>query len=410
MALVLRYDLASFSPRTTRTPQGFIKIPAFFTRAGVFEYDRADGTKVLELRPASEVFHKDSLATLSSAPVVEDHPAEGMVTKDNAKMLTIGWSSEVVERKDSMVSGSVLIMDGASIDKVARGDLKEISMGYQCRVDATPGIDPEHGRYDQVQRDIRYNHVALGGVDWGRAGSEVGLRLDASTAIGTDKWAQDGTDLEGLAKTPKPNIESCQRTRVDTAKDRSMETMTFKIGGVEFEVPKAAGQAFLADQTRRDAEVTALQTKADKAEARADAVKAELETTKTALTEATDPTRLDEAIASQVKLVQDARKILGPDAELPKTRRETMEAVLRHDKKDANFEGKSDDYVEVRFDHLVEITKAPAAVIAPMPGAGQVALVEGARQDSRSKAVIAQEKMRERNSEAWKEPLAFNRS
>jgi uncharacterized protein len=381
-SLVRRYDRARLS-QTSRTPQGFLKAPAFFTRTGVFEYARADGTKVRELRPESEVFAKESLATLAGAPLTKDHPIDGMVTPDNAKTLAVGWTGETIERKDALVSGIVTIMDGAVIKDAEAGKLHDISMGYTCRIDATPGTDPTHGRYDQVQRDIRYNHVALGGADWGRAGGEVGLRLDSTSAIAVDTI--DVAEVQG------------DLFRKDH-KDRSSKMEKLIIAGIEFEVPAQAAQAFRAEQTRHDAETKKITGEKDALQGRFDAQAQELATVKAKLTEAEKPERFDAAVADRIDLLAKAKKVMG-DVEIKGTKREIMELVLKKDAKDADFSGKSDDYVQARFDALAETVDTSAGAQAAAREAALKAAQGGTRQDAKT----ARERMLERNAKAWQE-------
>jgi len=179
-AVVCRFDAAPIG-KGERTPQGFLRIPAHLTKSGILKYRRADGTTVRELRPESEVFAPASLATLRAAPVTDMHPPE-MVSPSNVRKLSIGIVSEDVRADGELVAAAVTVQDADAIAAVERGERREISCGYRCRIDATPGT--YRGQpYDQVQRDIVYNHVALGPRNWGRAGRDIALRLDANSAV-----------------------------------------------------------------------------------------------------------------------------------------------------------------------------------------------------------------------------------
>jgi len=156
-------------------------VPAYVTRAGVLEYKRADGTTVRELRHPDEVFRPASLESLSAAPLTDLHPKE-MISPKNVRSLRVGHVGEAVRQDGHRVAATVTIEDEQIIALVERGERREISCGYACAIDATPGVwDGEH--YDAVQRDIVYNHAALGPRNWGRAGSEVALRLDSGDAM-----------------------------------------------------------------------------------------------------------------------------------------------------------------------------------------------------------------------------------
>lgn len=389
--LVRRYDLAKFSPKVTRTPQGFIRAPANFTRVGVFVYRRADGTEVRELRPEEEVFHEDSLSTLRGAPVVELHPQEGMVTPANAKKLSIGWGGETVTRKDTLASGIVTVFDETAISKVASRELSEISMGYQCTIDPTPGHHPVHGRYDQIQRGIRYNHIALGPKDWGRAGGEVSLRLDSDDAV-LAKVAESGISLD--------TDDAARADGVTAPKD---PTMKIKIAGVEYEVSDQVGQAYTAYEKRNDELAAELRTAQEALQGRFDAQAQELKTTKEQLVEAKDPERFDSAVRARIELERKARKVLGEDAELPASTREIQEAVLKHDNADLDLSQKSDEYVAARFDHAIE--NPPAA---PKPGKARKDALDAAGQTAVPKAEEARQRMREDAANAWQQPLAVS--
>lgn len=175
--LVQRFDTSRFDT-IERTPQGGVRVPARVTRTGVFEYAREDGTIQREWRPPAEVFHADALATLEDAPVTDLHPDEGFVEPSNYQRLARGHAR--APRADGdFVAATLVVQDGDLADAIERKDRTEISLGYRCRLDMTSGVLPSGERYDAVQRDIRYNHVAVGPQDWGRAGAEVRIRLDS---------------------------------------------------------------------------------------------------------------------------------------------------------------------------------------------------------------------------------------
>jgi len=188
MTLVFRYDRAGVldSDRVQRTPQGGIRAPARFTRVGVLEYELPDGSKRREYRPPEEVFKEDSLATLIEAPITYRHPFGGKVTPENFQDVTIGFtSSDIAPEEGRFVAGTALIQSAFAVRSVEAREATEFSAGYVSRLDMTPGIVPEGqpdaGQpYDCVQRDIKYNHVALLPRGEGRAGPEVSLRLDSS--------------------------------------------------------------------------------------------------------------------------------------------------------------------------------------------------------------------------------------
>jgi hypothetical protein len=179
-----------------------------------------------------------------------------------------------------------------------------------------------------------------------------------------------------------------------------MEKIT--IAGIEFEVPVQAAQAFRAEQTRHDAESKKIASEKDAIQGRFDAQAQELTTVKAKLADAEKPGRFDSAVNERLALVIKARKVLC-DVGITGTNRQIMELVLKKDSKDLDLTGKSDDYVQARFDAATETAPdGAAAQAAAREAALKAAQGGGQRQDSKT----AREKMQERNAKAWQEPLA----
>lgn len=158
-----------------RTPQGGLDVPANLTRAGVFTYHQPDGTVQRELRPANEVFNPASLETLRGAPLTVGHP--GLVRADTWRTVSVGHVRDDVAAKDPFVAARCLVQEQDAVKAVESRALQELSCGYTCDVERTPG-ELNGEKYDAIQRNIRYNHVSLLPAGAGRAGSEVKLRMD----------------------------------------------------------------------------------------------------------------------------------------------------------------------------------------------------------------------------------------
>lgn len=203
--MAIRYDSGRFS-KVVPTRQGGIRVEAAVSRTGILRYKNPDGSARRELRLPEDVFHEDSLDSLRGAPATHYHPG-GMVGPDNFRSVAVGYMADNVRADGATVVGEMLIQDGGMVTKVHEGDLKELSAGYTCRLDETPG-EYEGQPYDAIQRDIRFNHVALLPPGAGRSGPEVSLRLDAAgDCTVPDTWAAvedpsmkieliDGTEYE----------------------------------------------------------------------------------------------------------------------------------------------------------------------------------------------------------------------
>jgi hypothetical protein len=325
-------------------------VPAFLTRAGVLEYRRADGTTVRELRHPDEVFRPDSLASLSAAPLTDLHPKE-MVSPKNVRSLRVGHVGEAVRQDGHRVAASVTVEDEQTIALVERGDRREISCGYACAVDPTPGQwNGEH--YDAVQRDIVYNHAALGPRNWGRAGSEVALRLDSGDAMTACAFgAPPERRDDGLSDPPGG---------VSTMTTMSTEPQsTIRVDGLDVQMSKQWAQVVELAISKRDASLLERTKERDAAQGRLDALTKEHDELKKKLTAAEDPTRLDAAVSARAALIEQARKVLPVEHKFDgQTPRQVHEAVLKKLDAKLDLASRSDEYVAARFDQVVE--SAPA--------------------------------------------------
>jgi hypothetical protein len=163
-------------------------VPASVARTGVQVYTDAAGREVREYRPPEEVFSPESIASLAGIPVTVGHP--GTVDSTNWQKHARGHVSDAPpgRRPDGAhewLEPSVYVADGPTLGRVESGDLVEVSMGYTADVIAESGTAPNGERYDAVQRNIRFNHLALLQDGRARAGRGARLRLDAA---GDQSW------------------------------------------------------------------------------------------------------------------------------------------------------------------------------------------------------------------------------
>lgn len=220
------------------TPSGGLRIPARVTRVGVLQYSDAEGNTWGELRPSEEVFAEDSLATLRMAPVTDLHPG-ALVTPETWRTLAKGHVADDVRRDGEYVAASVCVLDADEIELVRSRQRVEVSCGYECDVDETPGVH-EGIAYRAIQRNIRYNHLGLGPQGWGRAGSSVALRMDGAAV------SVQGIDTPMNA--PHARIDSKTAASADTTRNGA-RMKTIKIRGKTFRLD--------ADEEMAEAQKTA---------------------------------------------------------------------------------------------------------------------------------------------------------
>jgi hypothetical protein len=197
-----RFDRSSLPVSFLETPEGYVRVRGTFSRSGCQTYTNPDGSKRVEYRPPEEVSRPDSLLSMGGLPVTLEHPPQ-LLTPDTVRQHTRGHSGTQVEFTDGFVHGTVTLTDREAIEAVKRRDAVELSVGYRCEYDPTPGTAPDGTRYDGVQRNISGNHLAVTGK--GRAGSEVCLHFDSADAADPPIVAVSADLLPSLPEaTPMP--------------------------------------------------------------------------------------------------------------------------------------------------------------------------------------------------------------
>lgn len=328
-----RYDSTTFTAKPTKTPQGFLKVTANVSRTGVFKYYNADGSLRRELRLPEEVFNERALSTLQSAPITYGHPIEDgfnvLIDTKNAKKFSVGMLGEQIHTDEKFIAASLIITDSDVIDAVEQGHRREVSLGYSCDLETASG-EWNGESYDAIQRNIVYNHAAI--VSKGRAGSEVSIRMDANDAM----------------------TEYPETTYPDTKEVTIMDTTQIRVDGADFDLPTETAQAIETSFARRDADLAAITAELENTKGQLDAAKEELAKAQQARADAEDPEVLRSAIAARVALVAKAQKVLGSEDLSSLSDRQIKEMTISQSNPDMKFDSVSDDYINGRFDMVLE--------------------------------------------------------
>ena len=176
-----------------KTVDGYIVAQSRALRTGIQEYHASElgliGDNIVRvMRPEESVFAKDSLKSLSQAPITINHPDE-LVTPDNWKDYAVGELGADIMRDGEWIVVSPMIKDANAI-KAVEGGKVELSAGYVA--DMMPA--PDNAEYDFVMGPPTYNHIAI--VDQARAGREARIGDSAAKPWGaapinlTDKEIQ----------------------------------------------------------------------------------------------------------------------------------------------------------------------------------------------------------------------------
>lgn len=364
-----RFDRSGRLGTVSRTPTGGVRIPATVARTGVQEYATHDGQMRREYRPSDEVGHADSLASFAAAAVTIGHPGRA-VTPDNWDRLSVGTVSDRGARLDALeghieqwVYTDLLIQRADAIVLADAGKLEELSVGYSCELDETPGTSPAGEKYDAIQRNIRANHVALLERGCARAGSHARLRLDGS---------QEPLSLETM---PMPTI------KVDGV-DVEINSPTHVSALTALLVKRDARATELEGQSAKEA--ATLQAKFDALQKECDGLKAEL-------------AKLDELVEARGALLAAVTPVLGKEySPKGKTAGQIKRDALTKLNPALKLDGKSDVWVDAYF----EAAALKTTDFRPLSGDKVAAeKVEAARAD---KAKSPEDAMREKAEAARK--------
>ena len=358
-----------------RTQDGYLVAEAFVAREGVQVYagsevGRPESATVRVWRPRDEVMAPESVRTYSHAPVTLGHPS-GFVTSDNVRDLARGEVSTEAEWRDGRLRLPLIVKDAAAIAAI-EGGMRELSAGYSCALSFEDGITPAGEPYDAVQRSIRINHVAI--VPQGRAGAECRIGDDAS-AWGASPITMSDKKEDPMSDTLKTVVLGDKAVQIAAA-DASI-----------LDAYKAAQDKRLADaQAAHDAAIAAKDAAIAKADADRDAARAAV------LTDAA----LDARVAARADLIGRAKVIAPTVTTAGLSDAAIRKAVVVAKLGDAALAGKSDAYVDARFDILAE----DAAKADPVADAMRVAPVNVG--DAKAKAEKARFEYLESQRDAWK--------
>ena len=271
-------------------------------------YYNHDGTKRVEYRPPEEAFNADSLTSLLGKPITVGHKA--MVNAGNAAQVQpIGTVLTGGRRDGNDIEADVVIYDLPT-------SARELSCGYQLDLDETPGTTPDGKHYDAIQRNIRYNHVAV--VPRGRAGV-ARLNMDG------DQIDDDEGGTQNM---------SMMKVRTDS--------------GIEYDAaPEVKVYVEKLLQERKDEKAAA-----DKLQAKYDAVLSDLEKEKKAHKDDMDKkdAELADAVKARVDMLQVAQKH-GIEQADSMSDKEIKIAIIHSVRGDSfSLDGKSDEYINAAFD------------------------------------------------------------
>jgi len=388
-----RYDVAPIE-KYELTPEGYLRCWSTIARTGVQMYTDADGSVRREYRPETEVASPESLASFAGKAITLEHPPV-LLDSANTKDYQIGFSGTEVVYDNGFVRAVMTITDQDAIERIMRGDAKEVSAGYRVNYEANAGVTDGGENYDGIQKEISGNHIAV--VRRGRAGPQVKLHLDRLDAADPSLI----TPIEEPSVTAKVNFDGAEFEVTESValaitKEREDAKMSY-------EDMKKMYDGMMSEASKMKEEMDAMHKemkgKQDSAEGRADAL-AEENTALKADLDSAKQVNVDSLVEERIALIDKARPSLDSAFDFAgKSVREIMEASIKAVRGDSDLSVRSDDYVTAMFDTLVEagsrddsgtqeLRQAVASIASPMS---------------------APSSYMERTQNAWKTPLSVSK-
>lgn len=169
------------------------------SKVGVFDYTAGsvgmpgDPNRIVQVyRPAEELSDPECIESFKLTPWVNDHTmlgaeADGLTPAERKGIGGVIGEDVGFDAATGTLYGNLKMFSQAH-DAVVRNGKTELSLGYRCTYDFTPG-EWNGKKYDAIQRKLRGNHVAS--VAKGRMGPGVAV-LDHMT------FALDAQDIEPM--------------------------------------------------------------------------------------------------------------------------------------------------------------------------------------------------------------------
>jgi hypothetical protein len=346
---------------------GYLDAFARTVRTGVQQYmgrelERPDLGVVNVYRAETEVFSHDSLHSFAQIPVTLDHPPAG-VTAKNWRQVARGTTGTEVLRDGEFLRIGLKVKDADAVKAVRDGKC-ELSAGYRCELVWEDGVAPDGTPYQAKQVGIVADHVAI--VARGRAGAQC--------RIG-DSWPSDpsGASREPGGDDPRITHQdrkvSMKTLTIDGHSVELSDAAVIAVAGLQRQLGTAIADALAKDTALNDAKASHVEAIRAKDAAHADVLK--LKDTEIATKDAEieklkanqiDDAKLDALATARADVIGKAKAIVADvktdGVSVSEIRRSVVTARLG----DAAVQGKSDDYVEARFDmYADEATKRPDA-------------------------------------------------
>ena len=334
-----------------RTDEGYLTGEAPVARVGIYHYVLEDGSIRAELVNEDTLFKPDSMKTLHMKPITDTHPPERSLDSITVKRRKVGFTGENVRKEDDFLITTLSITDSDAIENIDNGR-KELSPGYKCDLLLVSGTfdypgHSQHGeKYDGIQLNRRYNHLAT--CDKARGGSELKLNLDSKIVEHCDGFEVNSFNKDGVQFNKKRKVDKMPQMNIDGIDYEAAQQV---INHSRKETKRANDAEVRADGSEKQSKD--LKIKLDKAEGERDGLKIKV----VDLGKVDHSDVINKGVVERISLLKVASVVLDDEG---KKALDTMKndeiklAVIKAKSPDVNLDGKSEDYISARFDTITE--------------------------------------------------------
>lgn len=299
------------------TDDGFMVATPRVARVGVQVYRGSEVNKpeldtVRVYRPADEVFDAKAMRSFAHRPMTIDHPAEP-VRADNWRKHAVGQTGEEVLRDGNAIRVPMVLMDAAAIQAYRDGK-RELSVGYDCDLDWTPGV-ADGEPYDAVQRNIRANHLAVVAAARGGPTLKIGDDLTNHQTTGDQTMNMRTIIVDGIECQMADTAALIVQRTIQGLQDQ-VENFKKKAKNAEDDEEEWAEDSRAKDAAirQRDEAIKARDAEIAKRDEALRAKDAEVAAARAQLKDAQDemsPDKLDARVVDRLSVVGKAKAFLG---------------------------------------------------------------------------------------------------
>jgi len=320
------------------TPEGYLIVKdSKIARVGVLTYMKAELPTIKNIpsniapdhivrvfRGPDQLFKDSTLNSFKSKPMTLKHP-EDFVNASNIKDTNVGFAKDDITHSGDFMTASLVITDSDAIEKIKSG-VKELSLGYTADIIWRPGVTDTGEAYDAVQENIFGNHIAI--VPRGRCGApcKISDNKNNKGAKMPDQIVIDGITYDCPAQTAQA-FKKVQDTNI---------SLTSKLKDAEEAKKKA-------EDDKDDMEEEGKKVK--------DSMQAKLDEAESSKVKDSD---LDALVADRSEIVTKAGKIVKDFDGAGKSNFEIKKEVVKDSCPDLDLATKSNDYIEARFDAILD--------------------------------------------------------